>query len=102
MPAISFGMAWVAFIGVILALSGVEAVANMTGVMPLDQDSTAGKTAREPHGVEGAVRRGDRGGDRHGAAGLGDALAAGEADEPQLLARRTTCCASSADITRSS
>src|SRR4029079_10819737 len=35
----AFGPAWVAFTGVILALSGVEAIANMTGVMPLDVDS---------------------------------------------------------------
>lgn len=38
-----FGSTWVAFTGVILALSGVEAVANMTGVMPLDRDSTPDK-----------------------------------------------------------
>lgn len=31
---------WVAFVGVILALSGVEAVANLTGVMRLDAGST--------------------------------------------------------------
>ncbi|MFN2508525.1 MAG: amino acid permease [Chthoniobacterales bacterium] len=31
---------WVAFVGVILALSGVEAVANITGVMKADSDST--------------------------------------------------------------
>ncbi len=31
---------WVAFVGVILALSGVEAVANLTGVMKTDADST--------------------------------------------------------------
>jgi amino acid transporter/nucleotide-binding universal stress UspA family protein len=31
---------WVQFVGVILALSGVEAVANVTGVMKLDPDST--------------------------------------------------------------
>ena len=31
---------WVAFVGVILALSGVEAVANLTGVMKLDPGST--------------------------------------------------------------
>jgi hypothetical protein len=35
----AFAPAWVAFSGVILALSGVEAIANMTGVMPLDADS---------------------------------------------------------------
>ena len=34
---------WVAFVGVILALSGVEAVANITGVMKADPDSTADK-----------------------------------------------------------
>jgi len=37
----SFGASWVAFAGVILALSGVEAVANITGVMKLDPGSTA-------------------------------------------------------------
>ena len=31
---------WVAFVGVILALSGVEAIANITGVMKADPDST--------------------------------------------------------------
>lgn len=31
---------WVQFVGVILALSGVEAIANMTGVMKLDPGST--------------------------------------------------------------
>src|SRR5438034_997361 len=31
---------WVQFVGVILALSGVEAIANLTGVMKLDPDST--------------------------------------------------------------
>ncbi|MEP6809194.1 MAG: universal stress protein [Chthoniobacterales bacterium] len=34
---------WVAFVGVILALSGVEAVANLTGVMKPDADSPPGK-----------------------------------------------------------
>lgn len=32
---------WIQFVGVILALSGVEAVANITGVMKLDPGSTA-------------------------------------------------------------
>src|SRR5207237_5817093 len=34
------GRTWVAFVGVILALSGVEAVANLTGVMKLDPGAT--------------------------------------------------------------
>jgi amino acid transporter/nucleotide-binding universal stress UspA family protein len=34
---------WVAFVGVILALSGVEAVANLTGVMKADPDSSPDK-----------------------------------------------------------
>src|SRR5213596_2545901 len=40
---------WVQFVGVILALSGVEAIANLTGVMKLDPDSTPEhpKVARE-------------------------------------------------------
>lgn len=37
------GHTWVAFVGVILALSGVEAVANITGVMKADPDSTPDK-----------------------------------------------------------
>src|SRR6266516_1587473 len=36
----SFGQKWVAFTGVILALSGVEAIANLTGVMKLDPGTT--------------------------------------------------------------
>jgi amino acid transporter/nucleotide-binding universal stress UspA family protein len=39
-PHESFSKNWVAFVGVILALSGVESVANMTGVLKLDQGST--------------------------------------------------------------
>lgn len=35
----SFSEKWVAFTGVILALSGVEAIANLTGVMKLDPGS---------------------------------------------------------------
>ncbi len=35
----NLGHVWVAFVGVILALSGVEAVANITGVMKADPDS---------------------------------------------------------------
>src|SRR6185503_12905174 len=48
----SFSHNWVAFVGVILALSGVEAVANLTGVMKLDPGATmesprVGVTARK-------------------------------------------------------
>jgi amino acid transporter/nucleotide-binding universal stress UspA family protein len=39
-PHQNLGHTWVAFVGVILALSGVEAIANITGVMKLDPDST--------------------------------------------------------------
>jgi amino acid transporter len=42
-PHSSFGASWVAFVGVILALSGVEAVANITGVMKLDPGATPAK-----------------------------------------------------------
>ena len=34
---------WVSFVGVILALSGVEAIANLTGVMKLDPDASPDK-----------------------------------------------------------
>ncbi len=39
-PHESFRQLWVQFVGVILALSGVEAIANLTGVMKLDPGST--------------------------------------------------------------
>src|SRR5438477_7578507 len=45
----SLAQLWVQFVGVILALSGVEAIANLTGVMKLDPGSTPEKpsVARE-------------------------------------------------------
>src|SRR5688500_20340767 len=39
-PQENLGNMWIAFTGVILALSGVEAIANITGGMKLDPDST--------------------------------------------------------------
>lgn len=36
-----FEKTWVSFVGVILALSGVEAIANLTGVLKLDKGSSA-------------------------------------------------------------
>ena len=39
-PHEKFSHLWVQFVGVILALSGVEAIANLTGVMKLDAGST--------------------------------------------------------------
>jgi amino acid transporter/nucleotide-binding universal stress UspA family protein len=36
----SFGKNWAAFVGIVLALSGVEAIANATGVMKLDPGRT--------------------------------------------------------------
>jgi amino acid transporter/nucleotide-binding universal stress UspA family protein len=41
LPHGTFQANWVAFAGVILALSGVEAIANLTGVMKLDKGATA-------------------------------------------------------------
>ncbi len=38
-----FAKNWTAFVGVILALSGVEAIANLTGVMKLDPGATMDK-----------------------------------------------------------
>jgi amino acid transporter/nucleotide-binding universal stress UspA family protein len=45
----SLSALWVQFVGVILALSGVEAIANLTGVMKLDPGSTSDRpsVARE-------------------------------------------------------
>jgi len=50
LPHGTFHANWVAFTGVILALSGVEAIANLTGVLKLDKGATpehprVGKTA---------------------------------------------------------
>lgn len=42
-PGHSFSHAWTAFVSSILALSGVEAIASLTGVMKLDPGSTADK-----------------------------------------------------------
>ena len=39
----SLGTVWTQFVGVILALSGVEAIANLTGVMKLDPDASPDK-----------------------------------------------------------
>src|SRR5436309_1318139 len=39
----TFGQNWAAFVGIVLALSGVEAIANATGVMKLDPGSTDAK-----------------------------------------------------------
>src|SRR5213595_838220 len=36
----SFGQNWAGFVGIVLALSGVEAIANATGVMKLDPGTT--------------------------------------------------------------
>jgi amino acid transporter len=36
----TFGQNWAGFVGIVLALSGVEAIANATGVMKLDPGST--------------------------------------------------------------
>lgn len=40
LPHGTFQANWVAFVGVILALSGVEAIANLTGVLKLDKGSS--------------------------------------------------------------
>src|SRR5207245_9297001 len=39
----TFGQNWAGFVGIVLALSGVEASANATGVMKLDPGSTLDK-----------------------------------------------------------
>ncbi len=42
-PVVGFGSSWQLFAGMVLALSGVEAVANTTGVMKLDSGATPEK-----------------------------------------------------------
>ena len=84
----------------ILALSGVEAIANITGVMKLDPGSTAEHPKVTRTAAEGDHAGGDRSGRRHGSARLGDAFAAARRFTPEsdpALAR--TCCAFSASTT---
>jgi amino acid transporter len=42
-PHEDFAHVWVAFVGVILALSGVEAIANLTGTLKPDRGSVIGR-----------------------------------------------------------
>ena len=42
-PHDDFGHVWVAFVGIILALSGVEAIANLTGTLKPDPGSVIGR-----------------------------------------------------------
>jgi amino acid transporter/nucleotide-binding universal stress UspA family protein len=51
-PHQGFAKGWTEFVGVILALSGVEAIANLTGVMKLDP----GTTLEEPKVTRTATR----------------------------------------------
>ena len=47
-----FAQNWAGFVGIVLALSGVEAIANATGVMKLDPGSTDERihqSSRHPH-----------------------------------------------------
>lgn len=41
--SMGFSKSWVSFVGVILALSGVETIANLTGVLKLDPNSSSDK-----------------------------------------------------------
>src|SRR6266496_87785 len=52
----TFGQNWAAFVGIVLALSGVEAIANATGVMKLD----AGSTDEKPSVVKTSTRPGPK------------------------------------------
>ena len=85
--------------GVILALSGVEAVANITGVMKADADSTAGKTESHAHRHESDRAGRDRSGHRHRAARLGHALAAARVSRRTCSRTKKTCSAFSPSTT---
>ena len=55
----SYAQVWVQFCSVILALSGVEAIANLTGVMKLDKGATIAEPrvgARSMQGQSGRSR----------------------------------------------
>ena len=60
---------WVQFVGVILALSGVEAIANVTGVMKLDPGSSRRTSKGHAHRDQSDFASGDRGCCRHGLVG---------------------------------
>src|SRR6202171_3223811 len=51
----SIGTLWVQFVGVILALSGAESIANVTGVMKLDPGSTMDKPSVARESVKAIV-----------------------------------------------
>jgi len=51
----SLGTAWVQFVGVILALSGAESIANVTGVMKLDPGSTMDRPSVARESVKAIV-----------------------------------------------
>ena len=51
-----FGHYWVAFVGVILALSGVEAIANLTGVMKLDKGASLAEPKVGRTAAKSAIR----------------------------------------------
>jgi len=51
----SLGALWVQFVGVILALSGAESIANITGVMKLDPGSTLEKPSVASESVKAIV-----------------------------------------------
>ena len=94
------GHSWVAFVGVILALSGVEAVANITGVMKPDRRFDARETKGHAHGHESDRAGRDRSRGRDRVARLGHALA--PEDVRACACRRTkkTCCVSLRSTTR--
>ena len=84
----NLGSTWVAFVGVILALSGVEAIANITGVMKTDPDSTP-EHPKVTRTATKAIRAGrDRSGLRHRAPRLGHALIAQEILLPELSSHK--------------
>ncbi len=85
--ATAAGKLWIAFVSIVLALSGVEAIANLTGVMkkPVPVDSRQGDLGRRAR--SGDLQR--PAGDLHGR----DAIAAPTATREHT---RTTCSRSSA------
>ena len=70
-PHQHFWTLWVQFVGVILALSGAESIANLTGVMKLDPGSTMDHPKVSAHVAESDPAGGDRGSRWHGAFSAG-------------------------------
>ena len=83
---------WVQFVGVILALSGVEAIANLTGVMKLDPNATPEAPKVTRTATKAIVLVAIEVVGCHRANRVGDAFAAESLSHRNWRHIRRTCC----------